>query len=90
MRTRAHRRPAVVLILLLFLVPTVLRAAPHRITEPSLAERAGVGLLDLVRSVLSALGAPIALTGDNGSGLDPNGDQVTGDNGSGLDPDGRL
>lgn len=98
MRSRAQRRSAVVLILLGFLVPAVLRAVPARGPERPVAEHAGGGFFDLVRSVLAVVWGKsggtaghnsAAQAGDNGSGFDPSGNRLTGDNGSGFDPDGR-
>jgi hypothetical protein len=89
MRFRACRRSAVVLILLTFFAPVVLRAAPARGGEPAVAERAGGGFFELVRSALSAVWETATLKGDNGSIADPSGDQANGDNGSIFDPSGR-
>jgi len=86
---RACRRSAVVLILLTFFAPAVLRAAPAREAEPVVAARAGGGFFELVRSALSAVWNAATLNGDNGSIFDPSGDQATGDNGSIMDPSGR-
>jgi hypothetical protein len=88
MRFRVSRCSAGVLIFLTLFAPAVLRAAPAWTAEP-VADRAGSGFLELVRSVLSALWETATLDGDNGSGFGPNGDHITGDNGSGADPNGR-
>lgn len=99
MRIGARRCSVAVLVLCVFLTPALLSAAPVPVGERAVAERAGGGLLEVVRSLLSVLwgengsGADpngTTTTGDNGSGFDPNGNHVTGDNGSGADPDGRL
>ena len=86
MRLRACRRSAIVLIFLTFFTPVVLRAAPALGAEPAVPERAG-GFFDLVQRVLSGLWEQATL--DNGSILNPNGDEANGDNGSILDPSGR-
>lgn len=99
MRSPVQRRSAVVLILLVFFVPALLRAAPARGPEKAVAEHGAEGFFDLVRSVLAVfLGKSgsvadprgAALTGDNGSWIDPSGNRLTPDNGSGFDPDGRT
>lgn len=83
MRRLVRRCSVLVLVLLVFLVPTALRAAPAQRIYPDPARHAESSFLDLVRSVLSVL------WGENGSILDPSGASMAGDNGSGLDPDGR-
>jgi hypothetical protein len=75
------------LICLALLAPAVLRAASTREAAPAAAPVV-VGFLEQIRSVLSALWETSTLSGDNGSGFDPDGDHATGDNGSIADPDG--
>ena len=96
MRSRARRLPTLVLTVLTLsalLAPNLALAAPAR-TAPARAERAGGGLLALVRSFLDVLwGGSRGVvdprrTGDNGSGADPDGSRLTGDNGPGADPNG--
>jgi hypothetical protein len=98
MRSPAHRRFMVVLILLVLSVPTSLFAAPAREAQPAPAKHAEGGFLDLVQSVIFVLWGENGsildpsggrLAGDNGPGLGPDGNGLTGDNGSILDPSGR-
>ena len=97
MRCRAQRCSTVVLILLVFLVPAALQAAPARGPERPVAEHSGGGFFDLVRSVLAVVfgrsggiagRSSAAQAGDNGSGFDPDGNRLMGDNGSWIDPNG--
>jgi hypothetical protein len=83
MHALVRRRSSVVLLLLALLTPAVLRAAPARGGVPAQAAQARGSFFALLRCALSSLWTP-----DNGSGADPNGDQLTGDNGSGADPSG--
>jgi hypothetical protein len=96
MRILVHRCPAILLTFALFLAPAALSATPSQ-----QAERDSNGLFAFVRSVLAVLWSEndsildpgdlngATLTGDHGSGLDPDGYHITGDHGSGLDPSGN-
>jgi len=83
MRSPAHRRFMLALILLVLFVPTCLRATPAWGVQPATVKHVEIGLLDLVRSMLSVL------WDKNGIILAPGDATLAGDNGSILDPSGR-
>lgn len=84
-RSRARRFTTLTLAVLLLLAPVAASAEPAVPLDVS-------RVVQLLLSFLSGDGGsgldPDGLTGDGGSGLDPNG-AGTSDAGPGLDPDGR-
>lgn len=84
-RSRARRFPTLTLAALLLLAPVAASAEPAVPLDVS-------RIVQLLLSFLTGDGGsgldPDGLAGDGGSGLDPNG-AGTSDAGPGLDPDGR-